>query len=150
MFAPDHARAAAELLWASAARGQNRPRELDADRFIGELFRTVAAHVPSPAGVRWPMPWGTESHLRGLFDDSIASLEIEERTFTFRFLGRGLRPLLPHLVRADAEGLRRAERVPRRVEQGPARPRVALDRLGGGSGAIAIPATYIEAVAVTR
>ena len=31
------------------------------------------------------MLWGTEAHLRELFGDGIASLEVTERTFTFRF-----------------------------------------------------------------
>ena len=55
------------------------------DGFIGELFRTVAAHVPPPAGVRSPMLWGTEEHLESLFGTAISSLEVTERDFTFRF-----------------------------------------------------------------
>ena len=68
-----------------------------------------AAHVPPPAGLQSPMLWGTEGHLRELFGEGIAWLEVAERTFTWRFaLGGGLRHLLPDLVRADAEGLRGA------------------------------------------
>ena len=55
------------------------------DGFIGELFRTVAAHLPPPAGVPSPMLWGTEEHLADLFGDGISSLDVEERVFTFRF-----------------------------------------------------------------
>ena len=85
MFAPDHAQAAAELLRVSRPGGTIALASWTPDGFIGELFRTVAAHVPPPAGVQSPMLWGTEAHLRALFGDGICSLEVEERTFTFRF-----------------------------------------------------------------
>ncbi len=85
MFAPDHAQAAAELLRVCRPGGRIALASWTPDGFIGELFRTVAAYVPPPAGVQSPMLWGTEAHLRSLFGDEIASLEVEERTFTFRF-----------------------------------------------------------------
>ena len=152
MFAPDHARAAAELLRVCRPGGTIALANWTPTGFIGELFRTVAAHVPPPAGVQSPMLWGTESHLRGLFDDSIASLEIEERTFTFRFpsaedfvlfFRTWYGPTLKAFAALEGESRDALEQdlldLARRS-----------DRLGGGSGAIAIPATYIEAVAVTR
>ena len=72
------------------------------DGFIGELFRTVAAHVPPPAGVQSPMLWGTEAHLRELFGEGIASLEVAERTFTFRFRSaEDFVDFFRHLVRPD-------------------------------------------------
>ena len=52
MFAPDHARAAAELLRVSRHGGTIALASWTPDGFIGRLFRTVAAHVPPPAGVR--------------------------------------------------------------------------------------------------
>ena len=109
MFAPDHEQAAAELLRVCRPGGTIALASWTPDGFIGELFRTVAAHVPPPAGVQSPMLWGTEAHLRELFGDGICSLEVEERTFTFRFpSAERVRRLLPHLVRADAEGVRGA------------------------------------------
>src|SRR4051812_24445813 len=85
MFAPDHAQAAAELLRVCRPGGTIALASWTPQGFIGELFQTVGAHVPPPAGVPAPMLWGTESHLRDLFGDGIRSLEIDERTFTFRF-----------------------------------------------------------------
>ncbi len=41
--------------------------------------------MPPPAGVPSPMLWGTEDHLRDLFGDAVESLDVTERTFTFRF-----------------------------------------------------------------
>ena len=107
MFAPDHERVAAELLRVTRPGGTIALASWTPDGFLGDFFRTMAAHVPPPAGVRSPMLWGTESHLRDLFGDGVASLEAAEQTFTFRFrVGGGVRRLLPHVVRADAEGVR--------------------------------------------
>src|SRR5215211_260025 len=85
MFAPDHARTAAELLRVVKPGGTIALASWAPDGFIGELFRLVARHVPPPAGVASPMLWGTEAHLRELFRDGIASLEVTERTYTWRF-----------------------------------------------------------------
>lgn len=53
--------------------------------FIGQLLRTVGKHVPPPAGVRPPPQWGTEERLRELLGDAVSRLDIQRRTFAFRF-----------------------------------------------------------------
>ncbi len=80
MFAPDHPKAASELVRVTKPGGTIAIAAWTPDGFIGDLFRTTAKHVPPPAGVQSPLLWGTEEHLRELFGDSIASLEVEERT----------------------------------------------------------------------
>lgn len=151
MFAPDHEQAAAELLRVSKPGGTIALASWTPDGFIGELFRTVAAHVPPPAGVPAPMLWGTEAHLRKLFGDGIASLEVTERTFSFRF------PSAEHFVAFFRLWYGPTVKAFAALE-GDARDAlekdlVALarryDRLGD-TGAVAIPATYTEAVAITR
>ena len=151
MFAPDHARAAAELLRVCRPGGTIALASWTPDGFIGELFRTVGAHVPPPAGVQSPMLWGTEAHLRTLFGDAIASLELEERTFTFRFASAQefvdfFRTWYGPTLKAFAalEGAARDA-----LEEDMLALARRSDRLGG-SGAIAIPSAYTEAVAVTR
>ena len=151
MFAPDHARTAEELVRVSRRGGTIALASWTPDGFIGQLFRTVAAHVPPPAGVQSPMLWGTEAHLRTLFGDAVCSLELEERTFTFRFTSAEefvdffrtwYGPTLKAFAALEGDARDALER-----------DLVALakesDRLGS-AGAIAIPATYVEAVAVTR
>ena len=151
MFAPDHEQAAAELLRVCRPGGTIALASWTPDSFIGELFRTVGAHVPPPAGVRSPMLWGTEPHLRTLFGEGIASLELEERTFTFRFTSAEdfvtfFRTWYGPTLKAFA------------ALEGDARDALELDLLElarawnrlAGTDAIAIPATYTEAVAVTR
>ena len=151
MFAPDHAQAAAELLRVTRPGGTIALASWTPDGFIGELFRTVAAYVPPPAGVQSPMLWGTEAHLRDLMGDSICSLEVAERTFTFRFTSAEdfvafFRTWYGPTLKAFAalEGAARKELEADLIDL--AR---RWNRLGG-SAATALPATYIEAVAVTR
>jgi hypothetical protein len=63
----------------------NRPGELDADGFIGQLFKTMGKHVPPPAGVQPPSLWGVESHLQSLFGDRASAIQVTPRMFTFRY-----------------------------------------------------------------
>jgi SAM-dependent methyltransferase len=150
MFAPDHAQAAAELLRVCRPGGTIALASWTPEGFIGELFRTVGAHVPPPAGVPSPMLWGTEGHLRGLFGDGIASLEVAERTFTWRF--RSAEEFVEFFRRWYGPTLKAFAALEDDARDALERDLVALaerfDRLGGD--AIAIPATYTEAVAVKR
>jgi len=151
MFAPDHARAAAELLRVCRPGGTIALASWTPDGFIGELFRTVGAHVPPPAGVQSPMLWGTEAHLRTLFGDGIASLEIEERTFTFRF--RSAQEFVDFFRTWYGPTLKAFAALDGAARDALEEDVLALvrryDRLDG-SGAVAIPSAYTEAVAVTR
>jgi SAM-dependent methyltransferase len=150
MFAPDHARAAGELLRVCRPGGTIALASWTPDGFIGELFRTVGAHVPPPAGVPAPMLWGTERHLRELLGDSITSLELTERTFTFRFPSAA--DLVSFFRRWYGPTLKAFAALEGEAREALERDLVALaerfDRLGGD--AIAIPATYAEAVAIKR
>ena len=150
MFAPDHAQAASELLRVCRPGGTIALASWTPEGFIGELFRTIGAHVPPPAGVPSPMLWGTEAHLRTLFGDGISSLEVAERTFTFRFTSA--EEFASFFRTWYGPTLKAFEAL-----DGPARDALETDlvelarrsdRLDGD--AIAIPATYTEAVAVTR
>ena len=150
MFAPDHARAAAELLRVCRPGGTVALASWTPESFIGELFRTQAAHVPPPAGVPSPMLWGTEAYLRELFGEGIAGLEVAERTFTWRFdsaqefisfFRAWYGPTLKAFASLDDGGREALESdLIALVER--------YDRLCGG--AVAIPSTYTEAVARKR
>lgn len=152
MFAPDHEQTAAELLRVTRPAGTIALASWTPEGFIGELFRTVGTHVPPPPGVAAPMLWGFEPHLRKLFGRAVTRLDVTERTFTFRFdsaeafvdfFRRWYGPTLKAF--AALEGTDGAEALERDL--------VALarrfDRLGG-DGAVAIPSTYTEAVAIRR
>jgi SAM-dependent methyltransferase len=151
MFAPDHERAASELLRVCRPGGKIALASWTPESFIGELFRTVAAHVPPPAGVASPMLWGSEAHLRGLFGERIAWLEVDECTFSFRFRSAEefvdfFRTWYGPTLKAFA-ALEGSARIALEADL------VALaerfNRLACAD-AIAIPAVYTEAVARTR
>jgi ubiquinone/menaquinone biosynthesis C-methylase UbiE len=152
MFAPDHARAAAELLRVTRPGGTIALAAWTPDGFIGQLFRATSAHVPPPAGVQSPLLWGTEAHLGELFGDALSSLEVAERTFTWRFesaeqfvdfFRRFYGPTLKAFAALEADAQAALERDLVELAR-------RSDRLCPGARAIAIPSTYIEAIAVKR
>lgn len=149
MFAPDHPKAAAELVRVTRPGGTIALASWTPGGFIGAMFRTVAEHVPPPDGLASPMLWGTEEHLAALFGDEVAWTH-RERTFTFRFTSAGAfvqrfadyyGPTLKALEAAgdDAESLWHALRA------------LALEwnRLDQ-AGPVALPAVYLESVGTRR
>ena len=84
MFAPDHQRAAAELLRVCAAGGRIGLASWTPAGFLGELFRLIARYVPPAPGVQSPLLWGTDTHLRDLFAGA-ARIEHTPRLFAFRY-----------------------------------------------------------------
>jgi ubiquinone/menaquinone biosynthesis C-methylase UbiE len=85
MFAPDQARAAAELARVCRSGGRIGLANWTPEGFIGQLFKTLGRHVPPPPGVQSPALWGVEAHLRSLFGDSLESIAIKRRMFNFRY-----------------------------------------------------------------
>jgi ubiquinone/menaquinone biosynthesis C-methylase UbiE len=150
MFAPDHAQTAAELLRVARPGGTIAVASWTPQGFIGELFRTIAVHVPPPAGLQPPMLWGTEEHLRRLFGAEVASLEVTKRTFTFRF--RSPAEFVSFFRTAYGPTLKAFAALEGEAQEALERDLVELarrsDRLG--TDALAIPSTYTEAVAIRR
>jgi SAM-dependent methyltransferase len=151
MFAPNHAQAASELLRVVRPGGTIALASWTPDGFIGDLFRIQASYVPPPPGVRSPMLWGTEAHLRELFGEGIAWLEVEERTFTWRF--RSAEEFVAFFRRWYGPTLKAFAALEGDAYAGLEHDLVELarrsDRLDCPD-AIAIPATYTEVVARTR
>ena len=152
MFAPSHVQTAAELVRVTRVGGTIALASWTPDGFIGELFRTTAKHVPPPAGVQSPLLWGTEEHLRTLLDGDVSSLDVSEHTFTWRF--RSAEEFVDFFRSWYGPTLKAFAAL-----EGPARDDLYDDlvelarrhnRLGPGAGAIAIPATYTEAIATRR
>jgi SAM-dependent methyltransferase len=79
MFAPEHEKAAAELLRVCKPGGKIGMANWVPDGGVGKMFMTIAKHVPPPPGVSSPLLWGTEDHLRELFGDGISELRVERR-----------------------------------------------------------------------
>lgn len=85
MFTPDHERAAGEMLRVVRPGGRIGMANWTPDGFIGQLFKTIAAHVPPPPGLRSPSLWGTEEHLHTLFGDGAAHIHAVRKMFNFRY-----------------------------------------------------------------
>ena len=113
MFAPDQEQTADELARVTRSGGRIGLVAHTPEGFIGQLFKTIARHVPPPAGLRSPIQWGTEERLRELFGGSIAELRVEKRHIRVPLsLARRLPRVLAPLLRADAQGVRGGRRRP--------------------------------------
>ena len=84
MFAPDHERAAAELLRVCRPGGRIGLTCWTPTGFLGQLLRLVASYLPPAAGTRSPLLWGTEAHVAELFR-SATQIEHTTRMFAFRY-----------------------------------------------------------------
>src|SRR4051812_20651538 len=150
MFAPDQETTAAELLRVTRPGGLIGLAAWTPEGFLGQWFRAQGAHVAPPAGLASPLRWGSEEGVAELLGDSVSSLRARKRVFTWRFpdaaaMVQMFRELYGPTVRAFAavgeDGADRLERDLLAVVEQCAEPRV---------NAIAIPATYLEVVAVKR
>lgn len=147
MFAPDHGRTASELARVCRPGGRIGLGTWAPGGFIGQLLKTVAGHVPPPAGVPSPILWGTEPYVTELFGDLVDDLACTERTFTFRF--RSAEGFVDHFREYYGPTLKAFEAV---GEEGAGALRADLVDLvrrfaGTGTGPVAIPSTWLETVA---
>lgn len=148
MFTPDQERSAGELLRVCRPGGRIALANWTPASFVGGIFRTMGRHVPPPPGLRPPSQWGTQERLAELIGDSVSSLTVERRMFTFRFrtpddFADFFRAHYGPVLKAFA-ALEEPDRKALRDDL------VALaasyDRSAGAS--VAIPSEYLEVVAV--
>ncbi len=85
MFTPDQGKAAAEMLRVCKPGGRIGLANWTPSSFVGEIFKTIGRYLPPAAGVKSPALWGTEDRLRELFSPQARSIEIERKTFAFRY-----------------------------------------------------------------
>lgn len=148
MFAPDHVQAASELARVARPGGRIGLATWTPDGFIGEMLKVVASHVPPAPGVASPLLWGTERYLRELFGGEIDALTSTERTFTFRF--RSAEEFVDYFRTYYGPTLKAFEAV---GDEGADALFADLTELvrrhaGTGTGPVAIPATWLETVAI--
>ena len=148
MFAPDHQRAAAELMRVCSPGGRIGLANWTPTGFLGQLLRLVARYVPPTPGVQSPLLWGTDAHVRELFAGA-AKIEHTTRTFAFRYRSPEhwvevfrtfYGPTHTAFLALDADG-----------QAGLEADLLALLRsqdLGGGDGLL-VPSEYLETV-ITR
>lgn len=85
MFTANHAAAASEMLRVCRPGGSVAMANWTPAGFVGEMFRTIARHVPPAPGAKPPGLWGTKDYLRELFGDAL-SFEIATDTIAMHFL----------------------------------------------------------------
>jgi ubiquinone/menaquinone biosynthesis C-methylase UbiE len=85
MFAPDHQRAADELVRVTAPGGRIALASWTPTGMVGQMFKTVSKWAPPPAGVRPATLWGTPEHLSELFGDRVEWVTLTKRDFVFRY-----------------------------------------------------------------
>jgi len=84
MFAPDHQRAARQMLRVCRRGGRIGLASWTPAGFVGEMLRTVGRHVPPIPGVASPALWGKPDHLATLFPQ-VTQVTSVVRYFAFRY-----------------------------------------------------------------
>jgi SAM-dependent methyltransferase len=85
MFAPDHRKAAAELLRVTRPGGRIGLANWTPEGFIGQMFKVLGRHLPPPADVPPPASWGDADYLQSLFGQDAAAIVVTRRLFNFRY-----------------------------------------------------------------
>jgi SAM-dependent methyltransferase len=148
MFTPDHAKAATELARVCRPGGRIGMANWTPESFIGQLFKTVGAHLPPPAGARSPALWGTEPHLQSLFGAQAARIDVQRRHFNLRYRSPAhwievFRTWYGPVNKAFAALGPKADALERDVH-------ALLERFNrAGPGSLVVPSEYLEVV-VTR
>jgi SAM-dependent methyltransferase len=88
MFAPDHQRVADELVRVCRPGGTIGMANFVPDGIAGEFFAIFGKHAPPPPpGALPPVLWGSEEHVRDLFGDRVASLQLARTSYVERSPG---------------------------------------------------------------
>ena len=86
MFAPDHARTAAELVRVCRTGGRITMTTWVNDGFAGEMFNLTGRFLPPPPeGVQPPPLWGVEAHVNEMFGAAGATPAIARESVDFAF-----------------------------------------------------------------
>jgi ubiquinone/menaquinone biosynthesis C-methylase UbiE len=88
IFAPDHRAVARELLRVCRPGGTIGMINFTPEGLAGDFFALFAGHAPPPPeGALPPVLWGSEDHVRELFGDGVAALELTRRRYVERSPG---------------------------------------------------------------
>lgn len=83
MFAGHHRLAAAELARVCRPGGVVATCTWTPEGFIGAMFQTIGSHLPPPEGTESPILWGTEQHVREMFEPQGLELTFERDSIDF-------------------------------------------------------------------
>jgi SAM-dependent methyltransferase len=151
MFAPDHRRAAAELVRVCRPGGRIALACWTPDGFVGETFRVFSRYLPPTPGLQPPVRWGEVEYQRELFGDGVASVTGYPRTAIFRF--RSAEENVDFFRTYYGPTLRAFDALPPTRRAALTDDLIALvhrfDR-NAGKGPVAIAAEYLETVIVRK
>lgn len=85
MFAPNQELAAAEMIRVCRSGGRIGLANWTPEGFIGQMFKTIGAYLPPPAGVKSPALWGTRGWAETTFAPTASKVAAEPRHFAFRY-----------------------------------------------------------------
>lgn len=85
MFAPRPELVASELKRVCRPGGVIAMANWTPSGFIGQMFKTMSAHVPPPPNMPSPPMWGVEENVRQRFGEGISKLETKLQTVTWAF-----------------------------------------------------------------
>jgi SAM-dependent methyltransferase len=85
MFAPRPELVAAELLRVTKPGGLIAMANWTPTGFIGQMFKTVGAHLPPPAGMASPVLWGVDEKVRERFGSGVSKIETTPRVLRWDF-----------------------------------------------------------------
>jgi ubiquinone/menaquinone biosynthesis C-methylase UbiE len=85
IFPPDHQAVADEMLRVCRPGGTIGMINFAPEGVAAEFFEVIARHAPPPPpGALPPLLWGSEEHVRELFGDRVAALELTRREYVER------------------------------------------------------------------
>ncbi|MGH9939494.1 MAG: class I SAM-dependent methyltransferase [Blastocatellia bacterium] len=84
MFAPRPEKAMAEMLRVCRPSGRIAMANWTPAGFIGQMFKTTAAHVPPPPDIPSPLLWGDEVTVRERLRSGVAEIRFTRRMISFR------------------------------------------------------------------
>lgn len=150
MFAPDHAKAAAEMARVCRPGGRIGLANWTPEGFVGQMFKTLGRHLPPPAGAQPPSLWGVKAHLEKLFGESAKGMTITRRLFNFRYRNAAhfidvfrtwYGPVHKAFAALPAEGAAALERDLTELLS-------SMNR--AGSASLVVPSEYLEIVITRR
>lgn len=85
MFAPQPEKVAAEFARVCRPGGRIIMGNWTPSGFIGQMFKTISAHVPPPQGVPAPTLWGDEATVRERLGNYVSDLKMTRRLYPFKY-----------------------------------------------------------------
>lgn len=150
MFAPNHTRAASEMVRVCRSKGRIGLANWTPRGFIGQLFKVVGQHVPPPPALTPPSRWGVEDYLDQLFGAAASDIHTTPRDFVFRYRSpqhwvdvfrTWYGPVLKAFEALPPEGQQRLEQDLLALVQ-------SFNR--SGDATMVVPAEYLEVVVIRK